>query len=384
MTEMTIEQVLNTLQFKELAAIHKHYGGGFDFNRGPTNFQGKWGKQTAIEYLMQRHPEQALRDIAFTVVQSGKQTEQTKSVQTNNQSEVVVTNDKAEAVKQLLEVLGVGGVDEVKLQQIVDAKIADAVKRLVKRIEVKIPEVEARDVGVQHKSFETLLLACNARMPDGHRLNVWLKGPAGSGKTTAAKMVSKALGLSFTFNGAIDSKYDLTGFIDASGRYNRTPFRDAWEHGGVYLFDEVDSSNPNAVLAFNAALANGMFCFPDGIVSRHPDCIVIAGANTSGNGASSEYNGRFKQDAAFLDRFVFMEWEVDETLESAISPNAAWTARVQAVRSRLNERGVRGHLVTPRASVYGASLLAAGIPEKQVEAMVLRKGLAEDVWSQVR
>lgn len=392
MTEMSIEQSLNTLKFTELADVHKHCGGGFDFNRGPKGHPD-WNKASAIQWLCANRPPSAIREgIEYALEQARLKKSKTSATPTKSESitptettvqNITVDADTGALLTELAKRLG-GGVDEVKLQQIVDARIADAVQRLVKRVEVKVPELEVRDVGMQHEMFETLLHACNARTPDGHRLNVWLKGPAGSGKTTAARNVAKALGLMFTFNGAISTEYALTGFIDASGRYNRTPFRDAWEHGGVYLFDEVDSSNPNAVLAFNAALANGVFAFPDGIVPRHPDCVIIAGANTAGNGASSEYNGRFKQDAAFLDRFVYLEWGVDEKLESAISPNAAWTERVQSIRAKVTERGVKGHLVTPRATVYGAALLAAGLSQKQVEAMVLRKGLSDEVWNNVK
>lgn len=290
----------------------------------------------------------------------------------------------AQQIAGLFASMAGAAVDESKVKAIVDDAIADAVKRLVNRVEIKQPEMEPVDVGVQHAHFETLLRACNARTPDGFRLNVWLAGPAGSGKTTAAKMVAKALNLKFTFNGAIATQFELTGFVSANGSYVRTPFRDAWEHGGVYLFDEVDGSNPNAVTAFNAALANGCFAFPDGMVDRHVDCVVIAGANTSGNGATHEYVGRMKQDKAFLDRFVEIHWHVDEKLEAAIVPNVTWVKRVQAVRKRVADRGIKGHMVTPRASMYGAALLAAGLDMETVEQMTLKKGLADDAWNQIR
>ena len=294
--------------------------------------------------------------------------------------------DKAAVAQQIAMLLANTGesVDEERVKQIVDDAIADAVKRLVNRVEVKQPDLPAVDVGVQHMHFETLLKACNARMADGHRLNVWLVGPAGSGKTTAAKMVAKALNMTFTFNGAISTEFQLTGFKSASGEYQRTPFRDAWEHGGIYLFDEVDSSNPAAVMPFNAALANGCYAFPDRLVERHPDCIIIAGANTSGNGATHEYVGRMKQDKAFLDRFVEIDWPVDEKLEAAIVPNEAWVLRVQGVRKRVATRGIKGHMITPRASTYGAALLAAGLPMDMVERMTLKKGLADDAWNQIK
>lgn len=290
----------------------------------------------------------------------------------------------AQQIAALFGAMASSAVDEVKVKSIVDTAIADAVKRLVNRVEIKIPDQPPVDVGVQHSHFEILLKACSARTPEGNRLNVWLRGPAGSGKTTAAKMVAKALSMTFTFNGAISTPFELTGFIDANGRCVRTPFRDAWEKGGVYLFDEVDSSNPNAVTAFNAALANGVYAFPDGMIERHPDCVVIAGANTSGNGATHEYVGRMKQDGAFLDRFVELDWPIDEQLEAALVPNASWVQRVQAVRQRVKDRGIKGHMVTPRASVFGSALLAAGLDLKTVERMTLKKGLADDAWNEIK
>jgi cobaltochelatase CobS len=243
---------------------------------------------------------------------------------------------------------------------------------------------EPVDCGVQHVRFPILLKACGARTPDGNRLNIWLRGPAGSGKTTAAKVAAQTLGLPFVFNGAISTPFELLGFIDANGKPVRTPFREAWEHGGVYLFDEVDSSNPNAVTAFNAALANGVCAFPDGLVQRHPDCIVIAGANTGGNGATSEYVGRLKQDAAFLNRFVEIHWCLDEALERALCPHPTWVARVQTIRRRVEKRGIKGHLITPRATLYGSALLDTGLDQDTVEQLVLRKGLADDVWDQIK
>lgn len=299
-------------------------------------------------------------------------------------------NDQLAALQALLKILGVGAIDESKVRAIVDAAIAQSLDGIkaqlgVRRIEVVTPpSIEVKNLGVQHRNFDLLLKACNARDPDGHRLNVWLAGPAGTGKTTAAKAVAKALGLKFVFNGALDTSYKLSGFRTASGDVVRTPFREAWEHGGVYLFDEVDASAPSAVLEFNAALANGVYAFPDAVIERHKDCVIIAGANTAGVGGTSEYVGRQKQDAAFLDRFAYIDWPLDEQLERAISGNPDWTTRVQSVRSKIKTRGIRGTIITPRASIYGASLLAAGLNQEQVERMVLKKGLTDEQWSQVK
>lgn len=239
------------------------------------------------------------------------------------------------------------------------------------------------NVGLQHKSFPDLLRACTARTHDGHHINIWIHGPAGTGKTTAAKNVAKSLGAQFQFNGALSTEYELMGFIDAAGKYHRTAFREVFENGGVYLFDEVDSSLPKAVLAFNAALANGECRFPDGMVNRHHDAIILAGANTTGNGASTDYTARIKQDVAFVDRWVFLEWLIDEALETALATNKDWCEIVQAYRVKLKEREIRGHMITPRATFYGESLLSAGLNLEMVKKMVLRKGLSNEQWSKL-
>jgi cobaltochelatase CobS len=250
---------------------------------------------------------------------------------------------------------------------------------------VELKKADATDttkLGVQHKQFPLLLKVCGARQRDGHGLNVWLSGPAGSGKTTAAANVAKALDLAFYFTSAIDQPYKLTGFVGSAGLYNSTAFRQAWEHGGLYLFDEVDASMPGAVMEFNAALANGSAAFPDRPepVKRHPDCVIVAGANTNGAGATADYSARMKQDAAFRDRFVIIDWPIDEALERALCANKAWVDTVQNYRRKLARSGIRGHMISPRATQYGETLLAQEIDEPTVIDLVIRKGLSDQDW----
>lgn len=237
------------------------------------------------------------------------------------------------------------------------------------------------DLGVQHKQFKKLLGACITRSIAGPT-NVWLTGPAGSGKTKAAEGVAKALNIQFQFNGAIDTPYKLMGFRDAAGNTNRTAFREAYENGGVYLFDEVDASQPAALLAFNAALANGYADFPDGRITRHPDCVIIAAANTWGTGPNSDYVGRNKLDAAFIDRFVQLAWEYDNNLEKILAQHDAWVDFVQAVRANVMQKQIKT-VVSPRASISGAALLKTGMfSAQEVMNMTIKKGMSQDNWTQ--
>lgn len=251
-------------------------------------------------------------------------------------------------------------------------------------VELKLNELPTVSLGIQHKHFPLLLKMCNARLRSGHHLNIWIHGPAGTGKSTAAHNVAKALGLDFYTDGKLEDGFEAKGYRDGHGNYNTTQFRQAFENGGIYLADEIDGSMPTALLAFNAALANGHCAFPDKLVERHPDFIFLAAANTTGTGATLEYVGRFKQDAAFNDRFCFLSWPVDTALEDAMSANTDWTAHVRAVRDRLAVSGIKGHLITPRATLYGEALLAAGLTLDETNEAVLTKGLTPDQWNKIK
>ena len=237
--------------------------------------------------------------------------------------------------------------------------------------------------GHHHPLFSTLCKALAARQSDGLAPSVWIAGPAGSGKTYAAKTFAKAAGLAFHFNGALSMPHELLGFVDAAGTYHRTPFREAFEHGGVYVFDEVDGSDNSALLALNAALANGRASFPDRAVDRHPDCVIIATANTWGLGGTAEYVGRSKIDAAFLDRFgVRLLWSYDVALEIAISGNPDFARRVQAARERARAAGLKV-LISPRATMAGAALIAGGMTADEAAALTYLANLAPEQIKQI-
>lgn len=232
-------------------------------------------------------------------------------------------------------------------------------------------------LGLVHKDTPKIINALNAGV------NVYLHGPAGSGKTTVGHKCAEAFGLKFYFAAKVESEYQLMGFKDAKGDTVRTQFREAYEHGGVFLFDEMDASSPSAVVALNAALANGMCPFPDGIVKRHADFRCLGAGNTKLTGANRMYAGRNQLDAASIDRFAFIEFNYDDTLELALATDHAWAKYVQSVRRAVAERGLN-HLVTPRATYDGCKLLAAGFEWDTVASMCVYKGLDADTVKQIQ
>ncbi len=264
--------------------------------------------------------------------------------------------------------------------------IEDLLNNQVKPTHVTLQTAESaeiKDLGIQHNQFPTLLKMVSARDHNGHRLNIWIAGPAGTGKSTAAEKVAAVLGLDFASTGALIESYKIFGFIvPGTGAYAPTPFRKIWENGGVFLFDDCDGSDPAVLVEMNNALANGGCTFPDGYVKRHADCALVLTANTWGLGATNDYVGRMKQDAAFLDRFVKLYWDIDEALELATSPDTIWTKRVQQVRANVKAKGIKV-MVTPRASYYGAALLQAGMSRDEAEQAVLKASMTNDQWESV-
>ena len=283
-------------------------------------------------------------------------------------------------------------IDEVQstVQETIEETISEEVpklKKLVADAEKAIKENRPMKVeynqkvnevkGLRHASLDKLILVASQKQP------VLLVGMAGTGKTHAAEQVAEALGLEhYTMSvGAQTSKSDIIGYMHASGGYVPTMFRKAYEEGGVFLMDEIDAGNANVLIQVNAALSNGLCAFPDKMVKKHKDFIFVASANTFGNGANRQYVGRNQLDAATLDRFTTIVWNVDDKLEGDMVDNykfgSAWLEVVRSLRNKANADQMRV-LITPRATVKGAQLLELKMEFEEVLDMVILESVPTD------
>lgn len=303
----------------------------------------------------------------------------------------VSPNDAASAIAAILAGMARPALDP----ETVRAMVAEAIKSERVRpavIEIRVPDKETVKVdGSQHAKFEDVLRIINTRV-QGRRMHVWLVGPSGSGKSYLASSVAMASQLNYFSTSAIQSKYDLIGFVPPnwSGEFAdahtlKTPFRMAFEFGGLFAWDDIDASDPRAFVAFNEALANGRFAFPDKQVDQHPDFVCVASANTWGNGATADYVGRNKIDGATLSRFVRVEIDYDESLERDLvgQTHADWAEFVQSIRKAVRTEGLKV-LVTPRHTLQGAALIAAGFERKEVEAMTVFAGLDSETTRKIK
>lgn len=269
---------------------------------------------------------------------------------------------------------------------------ADKVRAIVKdmmipkRVEIVTPQAPDKpiDAGLQHKNFPLLVQAASAR-EKGKPLNIALVGQAGSGKTTAllalAKVLDRHIGITNAFS---DPMVTLWGYKSpVTGEYVRTAFRDCWERPSMFIADDFDRNTPDIGAAMLTPLSTNVCGFPDTTLEKHSDCTIAICMNTWGYGGSSEYVGGFKQDAAFLDRFVKIPWDIDEDLERATCSNDKWVSRVQEVRHRVVEKGIKV-LVTPRATYQGEALLAGGVAWGEVETLTIKGGMTVEQWKSVK
>ena len=274
------------------------------------------------------------------------------------------------------------GMDEARIIELIE-------QHATKAVAVTTNEGEPIRIEGAHPALERVVKWVSTRT------NVYLVGPAGSGKTTLAQQAAEALELPFYSSGAVMASYELLGFRDAHGNYTPAPLRTCYESGGVFLLDELDACSAKALVCFNQLLANGSFTFPDGMIKRHPDFVVIGGGNTVGTGATRQYIGRNPLDGASLDRFVQIEITYDEPLEQRLAAAEytanggqdmdtlkQWVTLVQSVRGQLADMKSTA-IVSPRASMFGARGLAKGLAIDSMVPELLTATLTPDQIAQL-
>ncbi len=240
---------------------------------------------------------------------------------------------------------------------------------------IKIPKRWRKTIELknQHFRFETVM---KVAMTGANIALVW---PAGWGKTTLVENVAKWLQLEF-YAKSVSAQtwiHEFFGYMDATGRYVPTLFRQAYEKGWIFLVDEFDAWNPNVLASLNQATANWVCAFPDKMVKKNENFIVVMAWNTYWTGATAEYVWRNKIDWATLDRFAFVDLPYDEKMEKTASTNKEWCAYVQKVRKKAEDKKVRC-IISPRATFIWQDLIEAWVPYEEIKKMLMFKWLSKD------
>ena len=153
--------------------------------------------------------------------------------------------------------------------------------------------------------------------------SVMMTGPAGTGKGFMARQVAKVLGAEFYEVNAVSDQYGLTGFVDANSHYVSTPWYDACKavsegRKAVFLFDEMDCSNAQALKTFNDALEVKSFTFPNNEKIDFSDLIIMSACNTFGTGADDKYVAE-RIDESTLNRFTPIPVDYSRKVEMALA-----------------------------------------------------------------
>ena len=308
----------------------------------------------------------------------------------------------------------VGKASRRKAEQRKAREDADAQQR-IKELERQLAEANARTAdrietvvrvggGGAGQAGEREIRGAHPMLPRllslvARRLHVYVWGPPQGGKSTAAHQVAELLGLPFGYVSLNPQTPEsrLIGYKDAMGRYCTTPFRELYEHGGVFCIDEMDNAHPALLTTINSTLANGIGAFPDALVQRHKDFILVCTGNTAGRGGDLSFPERRAFDAAFMERFAFLRWPYDAALEWRLTMAAnldtstaeRWLAWVRAVRAFCTAEFPRLH-VTPTAAFRGAELLQlVGQPDQggwtldDVAESVLFRGIDSETRAKV-
>lgn len=276
-------------------------------------------------------------------------------------------------------------VDLSALTEKVEQQIASLDERVQKRIDELRPiekviftdrEKGTRKVRVgSHKQYgkASSLIMCRR---EGVQ-NMYLVGPAGTGKSYMAHQFAEDIGAGFFLQscGLGTQEYHFWGHTDANGNYMQTPTYQAFTHDGpaVLCIDEIDASSPDVGLVLNAITNGDRACFPHpiGCLPRPKQLFVIATGNTL-NGADERYAARYEMDGALKNRFAVYQWGHDEDLEASLySAYPAWTKYVQACRAEVDKQRIP-YVVSSRNIELGQSMLESGDWSKaEVEEVAL-------------
>lgn len=368
-------------------AFAAKYGGrcgkcGASYGTGAMIYARRGGH--AYHAACTENGNRAQREVAVGAItgEKGDEMKEEKIILPTTKTPGGLAETLAAAVEPYIKIKG----DDIRAE--LDGRLTEIEER-IKSIRVPLT-VDVRRSGGEteridgvHRQFPALLKLVQAGM------NVYMHGAPGGGKSTAAGQVAKALGRGYGHITLMPTTTEskVFGFIDAQGRSVETVFTRGYVGGDVVCMEEVDNSSPMIQAFLNTCLENGHASLPWGMAARGETFALIATGNTCGRGATLDHQERRTMDAGFADRFVFLKWEYDETLEdtvtAAINPLAGpWVEWVRRVRNYADAHHPRLK-ATPRASFNGARLLREGFAAADAAEMVVFKGVEAAVMADV-
>jgi len=236
------------------------------------------------------------------------------------------------------------------------------------------------DAGIQPRQAPLL-----ARLI-GDGMNVWVAGPAGSGKTFTVIQLATLLGYRvFRVPCSKQTPASLfMGFQAATGVY--TPgivwhAVEAQRNGdkSLIVWDEYDRLPAGIAVQANGLLDGSAVTFPHGETLSLADLGIrqVVCGNTFG-APTPEFPSAEKTDRSTLTRFVKVWWDYDEVFERALYPDVLdFVTFGQALRAAARRLGVTSLCISLR-TFDGARKLLAGYGRDTTERLLIWEGLPVD------
>ena len=295
--------------------------------------------------------------------------EETKTSETTNNNETMNTQGNNNGIEQVANIFASLQNEAYnkgynKAQEEAAAKIDDLTAQVeelknkpttsgtVINITIDGKKTETKVNGIVNPKFARIL----KYLANGE--NVYMYGPAGTGKNVTAKQCAEALDMPIFYNNTIYTKYDLCGYMDANGQYVPTTFYNFMKAPkGLYFMDEYDNSQSSALVCFNDVLEDKKYTFPNGetlyLDENHK---IIAAGNTNGQGATEEYNDRYVIDESNRSRFMFVSVTYDPAVEKSIVGESTdildFINDLRRVRDLLNIKLILGYREIKRLKTY--------------------------------
>jgi cobaltochelatase CobS len=145
---------------------------------------------------------------------------------------------------------------------------------------------------------------------------LYVYGPTGAGKTSLIKNVACRLNYP-VFEINAHSRLDFESLVghltykngNMQFQYGTLPL--AMRYGGLLILNELDIADPAVLCGLNTVLDGSPLCITENdgeLVTPHPLFRFVATGNSNGTSEDSGvYQGVLQQNAAFLDRFWFVE-----------------------------------------------------------------------------
>jgi hypothetical protein len=274
------------------------------------------------------------------------------------------------------------GLDENRVKELIAAATI-AVQR-VELERVVDGEKVIVDAGLQHKLFPIVAKVLASTDP---RMNLWIAGPAGSGKTKSLEILAKVGGYRFIRIPCGDQTLAslFMGFVGATGVYTPGLIWHAVEAAKagekvLVLWDEFDRMQPGVATQANALLDGSPVTFPNGetIILAEYGIRQFVSANTFAR-PTLEHPTVKAGDGSTVNRFAKLEWFFDEGFETALYAELGeWVTFVQRVRAAAKAAGIRNFCLSFRTHDQYRELRNLGISHELAERMTIWTGLPDD------